>query len=81
MMTKVAKLFEEEKMEALRQREKEVTKKVTEKVTKEVTKEVAKANARALLVEGDSIEKVARCIKVLKKKEIKQLAREVNTGR
>ncbi|MDD3369958.1 MAG: hypothetical protein PHP50_13945 [Lachnospiraceae bacterium] len=66
MMTKVSKLFEKEKQEAM--------KKTAQEVIKEVTKEVASETALAMLKEGDSIEKVARCIKVLSFTEIEALA-------
>ncbi|MDD3338298.1 MAG: hypothetical protein PHS82_05500 [Lachnospiraceae bacterium] len=66
MMTKVAKLFEEEKQQALREQKK--------KVTKEVTKEVARGNALAMLKEGDPVEKVVRCVKELSAEEIQALA-------
>ncbi|MDD2960325.1 MAG: hypothetical protein PHR92_17725 [Lachnospiraceae bacterium] len=61
MMTKVDKLFAQERQKAVM----------------ENTKAVASANALAFLKEGISIEKVARCISALTLDEIKALAKTI----
>ncbi|NCC44566.1 MAG: hypothetical protein EOM18_13530 [Clostridia bacterium] len=73
----IEELFSIAKQQAMKQLAEEVTKEVTEEVTKEVTKEVAQENARALLREGDSVEKVARCVKQLSMKGIQKLAEKL----
>ena len=81
MMTKVARLFELEKLEAVEKAKKEVKEEVTKEVTKEVTEKVSREEAQkcaiAMLKEGDSIEKVARCVQGLTVAEIQELAKQL----
>lgn len=70
MMTKVARLFEIEKEEAV----KETAREVAKEVAKETTKEVASNIAFELLKKGNSIEEVISTVKMLTPEEIQAIA-------
>ena len=72
-MTQVEQIYTRERIEAVKEATKRVTEEVTAKVTDEVTAKVTakitdeareekEASAVAFLREGDSVEKVARCL-------------------
>ena len=70
-MTQVEQIYTRERIEAVKEATKRVTEEVTAKVTDEVTarvtdeaREEKEASAMALLREGISVEKVARCLKL-----------------
>ena len=74
-MTQVEQIYTRERIEAVKEATKRVTEEVTARVTDEVTAKVTarvtdeareekEASAMALLREGDSVEKVARCLKL-----------------